>query len=286
LEQALGELQKLQESKDGEQAKAQVRVSETDPQARIMKQNGGGYAPSYNVQLSTDATKGLIVGVGLSQAGNDYGELLGALQRVERTAGSIPQQLVADAGFCNRENIVAMAQRGIELIGSMETPSPGYMQRLGITEAFYPKAFAYDAEEDAYRCPAGKSLPYHRQEKREGVIYHRYRALLSTCAACQFKAQCCPQNQTTGRAISRIEESPAMQDFRDRMQTQTAKAIYRQRAQVAEFPNAWIKTKLGLRQFHVRGLLKVAAEALWGALTYNIQQWMRLIWRPQVQFAT
>ena len=37
------------------------------------------------------------------------------------------------------------------------------------------------------------------------------------------------------------------------MQTAEAKAIYKKRAEVAEFPNAWIKDKFGLRQFHLRG---------------------------------
>jgi hypothetical protein len=49
---------------------------------------------------------------------------------------------------------------------------------------------------------------------------------------------------------------------------------------VAEFPNAWIKAKPRLRQFHVRGLAKVGIEALWSVFTYNIQQWVRLVWRP------
>ncbi len=65
------------------------------------------------------------------------------------------------------------------------------------------------------------------------------------------------------------------------METAQAKEIYRQRGAVAEFPNAWIKDKLGLRQFHVRGLLKVKLETLWVCLTYNIQQWIRLVWRPR-----
>jgi len=60
-----------------------------------------------------------------------------------------------------------------------------------------------------------------------------------------------------------------------------AKAIYRQRGAVAEFPNAWIKDKIGLRQFRLRGLVKVGMEALWACLTYNIKQWIRLCWRPQ-----
>ena len=66
----------------------------------------------------------------------------------------------------------------------------------------------------------------------------------------------------------------------EKMKTEEAKAIYKQRAHLAEFPHAWIKTKLGLRQFHLRGSLKVGIEALWACLTYNIQQWIRLVWRP------
>lgn len=36
-----------------------------------------------------------------------------------------------------------------------------------------------------------------------------------------------------------------------------------------------MKAKFGLRQFHVRGLLKVGQEALWAALTYNITLLLR-----------
>ncbi len=47
-------------------------------------------------------------------------------------------------------------------------------------------------------------------------------------------------------------------------------------AQVVEFCYAWIKCKLGLRQFHVPGKIKARAQALWACLTYNLQQWIRL----------
>ena len=76
-----------------------------------------------------------------------------------------------------------------------------------------------------------------------------------------------------------------MQQFADKMQTQEGKATYRQRGAVAEFPNAWIKEKLGLKQFRLRGLVKVGLEVLWAALTYNIQQWVRLSWRKQPALA-
>ena len=37
--------------------------------------------------------------------------------------------------------------------------------------------------------------------------------------------------------------------------------------------------KFELRQFHVRGWTKLKQEALWAGITYNIQQWIRRIWR-------
>lgn len=49
---------------------------------------------------------------------------------------------------------------------------------------------------------------------------------------------------------------------------------------MAEFPNAWLKEKLGLRRFRLRGLAKVALEVQWACLTYNLQLWIRRCWLP------
>jgi transposase len=279
LEQALKELEKIREVKLGEEAKAQARVSLTDPQARIMKQSNGGFAPSYNVQLSTDATHGLIVGVGVGQSGNDAGELAEAVNRVEQNMGGKPKQLVADGGYTNRSNVLAMAQQGIDFIGSIPKADPsGAMKQHGIQEPFYPEAFIYEAEKDQYRCPAGEILRHKSTKNRKGDLEHSYQA--AACATCPLKPQCCP-GAKQGRSISRLEEAEIWKNFRAKMQTDEAKAIYRQRGAVAEFPNAWIKEKLGLRQFHVRGLVKAGMESIWACLTYNIQQWIRLRWRTQ-----
>jgi hypothetical protein len=84
--------------------------------------------------------------------------------------------------------------------------------------------------------------------------------------------------------ITRAVEAPAVQAFLGGMQTDAARAIRRLRGAVAQFPNAWLKAKLGLRQFRVRGLVKALREALWACSTYNLQQWIRLRWR-QAQVA-
>jgi transposase len=284
LEQALSELENIRQGKTDAEAKQQARASTTDPQARVMKQGNGGCAPSYNVQVSTDAAEGIIVAVGVSQCSSDYGELTDGVQRVEENLGSKPEQVVVDGGFTSRQNILEMEQRGVDLIGSLDDHSAqaaGQMERRGVSEEFHPKAFAYDAQRDEYRCPAGQVLRHESQDKRVGVTHHGYRAAWDACSACPHKGQCCPKNEGRGRSITRAVEAPAVQAFVDKMGTEAAKAIYRLRGAVAEFPNCWIKAKLGLRQFHVRGLRKVRCESLWACLTHNIQQWIRLRWRGQ-----
>lgn len=116
---------------------------------------------------------------------------------------------------------------------------------------------------------------------RDGTRRIRYKARATDCQTCPAKHFCCPHNRE-GRSIERRVPLATVQAFREQMQTDAAKAIYRQRSAVAEFPNLWLKAKLGLRQFRVRRLSKVRLEALWAALTYNIQQWIRLCWRPKI----
>lgn len=286
LEKAVAELEIIRQAKVGTEAQAQSRVSETDPEARVMKQGDGGYAPSYNVQLSTDAAHGLIVGMGVSQACNDVGELVPAVQRIEQNLGQKPKQMVVDGGFTTRENILEMEVQGVDLIGSLSeygSSSARALERRGVKEKFYPEAFTYDAILDLYRCPAGETLRQVHNQTRRGIIQYHYRAETCVCAACPFKKHCCPQRKKKGRTIIRVEKAPALQAFMTKMQTEAAQATYRIRGAVAEFPNAWIKTKIGLRQFCVRGRAKVSAEALWACLTYNIQQWIRLRWHGPSQ---
>src|SRR5713101_3458092 len=102
LENALQELEKLQEGKKGEKAKSRVRVSVGDPEARVMKQPDKGLALSYNAQISTDAAQGLIVGVAVTQEANDSAQLLPAVERMEQRLKKTPQQMVADGGYTTR----------------------------------------------------------------------------------------------------------------------------------------------------------------------------------------
>jgi transposase len=275
LESALEELQKWQARKSGEKAKKGTRVSTSDPQARAMHQPDGGLALSYNAQISTDAAQGLIVGVAITQEPNDSGQLLPAVDRLEQRLEKKPQQMVADRGYTTRENIEKMAGREIDFLGTMRYDN--VPRGANMPNRLPPSAFPYLPEKNHCVCPQGKILhPAGQRKRRAGVIYHLYEARLEDCQACPRKPECCPENQKRGRSVAHPEESPLVIAFRKKMASEEARKQYRRRGRIVEFCHAWIKSKLGLRQFHVRGLKKVQMEMLWACLTYNLQHWIRL----------
>jgi len=284
LQQAVEELQKWQDQKR-ESEKAEVRVSTTDPEARQMKQSDGGFAPSYNVQVSTDTANAIVVAVGVTQAGNDMDQLIPAVKRIEKNVNRIPAEMITDAGYVSNGNVDAIEQQSVQLIAPVPENNPeASFQRRGVARQFYTDAFTYNSDSNSYRCPAGRQLKLRQTRKYPGRIEHLYRARPAECRDCPFHDDCCGKSRV--RSIVRSEPSPAVAAFRTRMQTPEAQNTYRKRASVAEFVNAWIKEKIGLRQFHVRGQTKVLAEVLWAVLTYNIQQWIRLAWRTQTRFVT
>lgn len=271
LAKALEELEKLREKKPGK-----GRISVTEPEARRMKLPDGGLALGYNAQISADAAHGLIVGLEVTQEANDMGQLLPAVERIEERLQRKPRQMVADRGYTTRAAIEEMAERKMDFLGSM-------LREEGSTGRAAPhrlpaSVFIFQPETNRYVCPAGKLLrPQGRHDnKKRGVVTYRYEAKFSDCEPCVRKSECCPENQSRGRAILRVEESAAVQAFRQKMETKEARASYRRRGRVVEFCHAWIKSKLGLRQFHVVGLRKVQMEMLWACLTYNLQHWIRL----------
>jgi hypothetical protein len=286
MKQSAEELEKIRAGKKSEKERREARVSLTEPEARIMKHgNDGGMAPSYNVQISVDAAQKIIVGIGLTQSSSDSGSLQPAMEQVKETMGRYPEQVVADGGFTNQASITEMNHSPMDFYGSLaeaEVRQAASMKAAGIDPAFRPSAFQVQAESKSLQCPAGKILEYVRQSQKGDTTYWQYQAVGKDCRGCEYQKQCCPRPEQ-GRLVSiRMTENAEVAAFREKMKTEAAQQIYKKRGPVAEFPNAWIKDKLGIRKFRLRGMAKATTEAMWGAFTYNVQQWIRLSWRPKL----
>ncbi len=89
-----------------------------------------------------------------------------------------------------------------------------------------------------------------------------------------------PKNAKLDPHQPRPKDAPAIAKWRLRMAGEEAKRIYRQRAASAEWVNAQARNR-GLRQFPVRGMVKVRAVVLWYALAHNLMQMAYLTARAQ-----
>lgn len=84
-----------------------------------------------------------------------------------------------------------------------------------------------------------------------------------------------PKDPSRDPYVALPGDSQAIAQWRERMGTDTAKAIYKQRAATAECVNAIARGR-GLTHFLVRGLDKVKAVALWYAIAHNMMRALTL----------
>src|SRR5229473_2085540 len=139
----------------------QVVVSESENEAVKMKHADGGYAPSYNVQVVTEGSHSIVVGIEVSGNANDSGALQSGVQQVEKNTGRKPGQMVSDNGYATRGNVEAMAKLEVDFVAPWkedQSRQAGALKRNGIDAAFGPAAFVEQPGGKSLQCPAGKQL--------------------------------------------------------------------------------------------------------------------------------
>jgi transposase len=284
LEKAMEEYKELEKNK--KKKKKEIRVSKTDPEGRVMKNSSGGYEPSYNAQLAIDTENKLIVGKEAINEPADYNALIPMMEQVKLQTGNNADQVLVDGGYNSYSNIINMSEKNIDLIAgenSMNKITKAPYIRRGIEEGFYAEKFKYKNKKNVMVCPNNKILEYSHKEKFNGGMKYYYLADLIDCKKCQYQSQCCGASTHKGRTVTRSEYNKVILDFQKKMKTKKAQKIYKTRAENAEFPNAWIKDKFKLRQFRLCGLKKVNIELTIAVISYNIVQWLRLIWKEQLK---
>jgi hypothetical protein len=97
---------------DGEPSKKDIkprakvlRVSSTDPDARVMKMPDGGFRPAYNMQIASVAGEQITVAVEVSTSGSDRGLARPMLEEIEASYGALPAQHLIDGGFNKNDDI-------------------------------------------------------------------------------------------------------------------------------------------------------------------------------------
>lgn len=120
IQRAIRNYEDLQGRREGRSKTAgkpakEARASTTDPDSRNMKFPDGGYAPGHNVQYCTDVESGIIVGVGITNVGNDSQQCLPMMEQLKRRYNRLPDEVLVDGGFASLETIEGLETQGCKV---------------------------------------------------------------------------------------------------------------------------------------------------------------------------
>jgi IS5 family transposase len=243
------------------EATGENQISLTDPDCRAMSANGK-IIVGYNAQVAVDAKSKLIVEQSVNNHGTDMGLLKETAEPARELFGVETIDVVADAGYYKSEDIEACEKAG--LTPHVPRPQRGHAVREGL---FRKDEFRYDAERDAYICPAGQ-VPSTRYESKLRDLTKVDYANPSACRACSIRSRCCTPRSP--RKVSRLENEAAL----DRMEARLKRRpeLIARRRETVEHPFGSIKQWMGQGAFLMRGIANVRAEFSLTVLAYNLRR--------------
>lgn len=258
-QQRYTELLQTLEEKGGNQ------VCLTDPDSRVMKTQGV-FQPSYNVQTVIDSKHHLIVDQEVVQEGNDKQQLAKMAIRAQEVLGVEQVEVVADSGYYSGEEIARCEERGMTCyVPPIPLKDP---RKTGI---FSAERFVYDRARDGYRCPAGATLTYQREEKTRGRMRRIYQT--PACVSCVLKEQC--TKAKTGKTVYRTKGQLQREQMQQRLHQHPEKVKLRQ--WIVEHPFGTLKRSLKHGQLLLRGWANVKVEISLRVLAYNIKRVIQIL---------
>jgi hypothetical protein len=228
------EIQRLQGLNEALKDAPDGQLSLTDPDSRSMATSakGSGFV-GYNAQAAVDTETHLIVTHDVINAGHDREQLSPMAKGAKAVLARDEMSAVADKGYFSGREILACHEDGITT--TLPRPETSGNRKKGR----YVKAdFAYDADTDVYRCPAGETLTVRYSTEEGGLVVRRY--WTNVCQTCGIKARC-----TTGkeRRITRWEHEHLVDEMRDRLSRDPA--LMGLRRSTVEHPFGTIKAWMG-----------------------------------------
>jgi transposase len=247
-------------------------VSPADPAAQwtgAMKSAAFfAYADNYLI----DVKAGIILDVEASRAIRqaEVGAARTMIERTEQRFGLKPKMLAADTAYGSAPMLNWLVEeKGI-------APHIPVIDKSAREDgSFSREDFLYDADDDAYICPAGKPLT------TSGTIVNDeqrlYRGATADCRSCPLKPRCCPKEPV--RKIPRSIYEAARDVARSLFGTEAYAQSRRDRKKV-EMQFAHLKRILRLDRLRLRGPRGARDEFLLAATAQNLRKLAKLLIRP------
>lgn len=269
LTHLFGQAERFRAVKERMKASGETQVSLSDPDARSMATTARmPRVVGYNVQSVVDAENHLIVAHEVTMHGHDRDALstMAVAARNVMTADEL--EAVADKGYYKSEEILTSEKAGIAVtIPRSPTSNAGARGRFDKAD------FAYLADEDVYRCPAGQQLTYRFTGQQDGKAMRSYWS--GACGDCALKDKCTPGKE---RRIRRWEHEDVLDRVQKRLEDDPSKLALR--SMTVEHPFGTIKSWMGATHFQMRRLKNVRTEMALHVLAYNMKRVMKILGTP------
>ncbi len=249
-------------------------VSATDSDASIVRNAGGKAKLRYKTHRAVDGLHEVITAVKITPGAIDDGHEMGFLiEEHEKNADATTATVVADSKYGTKENLLLCHDKDIKAhMPTVKAITSGTSSRSGI---FPEERFVYHKENDAFACPAGKTL------KRRSIHGDKqnveYAGSMKDCAACPLRPQC------TRAKGPRTRKRHVRQEEIDRMlaltETAEAKRDLKIRQQLMERSFAR-STRFGFDRARWRGLWRAAIQEYLVSAIQNIETLIRHAIKP------
>jgi transposase len=245
----------------------ETQIALTDPDSRLMTASTGRRDMSYNVQIAVDDKHSLIVAYDVINDGNDLNALSSIAIQAKEILGSEQLHCITDMGYFERDEIKKCHDANI--ICSMPRPKKSHNRKLGL---YTYEDFTYDAEQNCYRCPAGKILTYRGDRTKNNKIEKTYAS--NACRSCLQRSQC-TRSKRDGRRIYRWEHEDLFEEMEERLRKNPQ--LMRKRSGLVEHPFGTMKCTMNQRAFLMKGKHKVSGEMGLTVLAYNIKRVLNIL---------
>ncbi|NLG17432.1 MAG: transposase [Fibrobacter sp.] len=236
-----------------------------DIDSRRMMTNKGVTEYSYNAQAVADQKHGIIVGSHVSQAESDSHLLTEMIAEVKETVGSNAKYTVADAGYFSGEEIAKSEDLQSQTDVYVNIPKEHNSSAVKKSDdKYHTNNFRYDREQDVYICPHGMTLNKAYQ-KGNSIIYN-----CTGFDSCSYKCFCTRSKKKKQITVHKSHEQ--IRRHKEKIKSEEARALLRQRGGCIEKVFGYIKEQLGLRRFRAIG--KSNTEAMWyfACTIYNLHK--------------
>ena len=228
----------------------------------------------YLMEATVDCKHGILTGVDVSSA-NEKERLL-VLRHLERQINlGIPMsRLALDRGY-----ETGAVHRGLELLGIT-----GYIPAIQFSNPPEKYGFSYDPQLDAFICPEGVPLTYHRLNcsKSTGKYLRCYQVEGDVCMHCPKRPSCFDKAGIRRRVLA-SSCYPAFFRGHQRVGTPEYLTMMRLRKIWAEGSFSVLKREHCISRIRKRGILAATEECLLAAMALNLKRMVNTIFRyPQI----